>query len=163
MNGYVIPSDSSDTLAIVRALMKYDAPLTYQQMFNNFDSSQVVLVTGEEDNVFQPRGHANGGSFVALRKNGDVGRGEGDQYVTAVASVGDYLIKLAAASASGDADLYVRVGAAPTTESYDCRPYRTGSDEECRITLDAPAKIYVDVNGFADEKSSYVVTVDPLN
>ncbi|WMS86272.1 M20/M25/M40 family metallo-hydrolase [Pleionea litopenaei] len=32
---------------------------------------------------------------------------------------------------SGDADLYVRFGAAPTDSTYDCRPYRNGNNESC--------------------------------
>jgi len=34
---------------------------------------------------------------------------------------------------SGDADLYVRFGSAPTTASYDCRPYRNGNEETCTV------------------------------
>ncbi len=37
---------------------------------------------------------------------------------------------------SGDADLYVKFGSAPTTQAYDCRPYRTGNSETC--TFAAP-------------------------
>jgi len=36
-------------------------------------------------------------------------------------------------SGSGDADIYVRFGSAPTTRSYDCRPYRNGNNERCAI------------------------------
>jgi vibriolysin len=32
---------------------------------------------------------------------------------------------------TGDADMYVKFGAAPTTSSYDCRPYLTGNNETC--------------------------------
>ena len=32
---------------------------------------------------------------------------------------------------SGDADLYVRRGSAPTTSTYDCRPYKSGNAESC--------------------------------
>lgn len=32
---------------------------------------------------------------------------------------------------SGDADLYVRFGAQPTTSDYDCRPWRNGNSETC--------------------------------
>jgi len=32
---------------------------------------------------------------------------------------------------SGDADLYVRFGAAPTDSTYDCRPYAGGNNESC--------------------------------
>ena len=34
---------------------------------------------------------------------------------------------------TGDADLYVRIGSAPTTTSYNCRPYTTGNAETCTI------------------------------
>ena len=35
---------------------------------------------------------------------------------------------------SGDADLYTKKGSAPTTSSYDCRPYKTGNSESCTAT-----------------------------
>jgi len=35
----------------------------------------------------------------------------------------------------GDADLYVRYGEAPTTSSYDCRPWKNGNTESC-LTLE---------------------------
>lgn len=38
---------------------------------------------------------------------------------------------------TGDLDLYVRFGAAPTTTAFDCRPYLEDSEETC--TLDVPA------------------------
>ena len=38
---------------------------------------------------------------------------------------------------SGDADLYVKFGSQPETNSYDCRPYQNGNSEVC--TFDAPA------------------------
>jgi hypothetical protein len=50
---------------------------------------------------------------------------------------------------SGDADLYVRVGAAPTTTKYDCRPYKTGSNESCSVTIAQPTTIGVMVRGYA--------------
>ena len=36
---------------------------------------------------------------------------------------------------SGDADLYTRLGAAPTTSTYDCRPYRAGNSESCNVSV----------------------------
>jgi len=56
----------------------------------------------------------------------------------------------------GDADLYVRKGAAPTSALYDCRPYRDGSSEQCSIV--GPATVYVGVNGYA-ATSSYQLNV----
>jgi len=34
---------------------------------------------------------------------------------------------------SGDADLYVKFGSAPTTNSWDCRPFRNGNNENCNF------------------------------
>lgn len=35
---------------------------------------------------------------------------------------------------SGDADMYVRFGSAPTDSTYDCRPYLNGNNESCTGT-----------------------------
>ena len=40
--------------ALMKGLLSVGEPKTYDQMFTNIDRSEVVLVTGEEDNVFQP-------------------------------------------------------------------------------------------------------------
>ncbi|NKO01077.1 PPC domain-containing protein, partial [Weissella cibaria] len=32
---------------------------------------------------------------------------------------------------TGDADMYVKFGSAPTDSSYDCRPYKNGNNETC--------------------------------
>jgi Zn-dependent metalloprotease len=38
------------------------------------------------------------------------------------------------AGGSGDADMYVKFGSAPTDSSYDCRPYKGGNTEACTAT-----------------------------
>ncbi|WDE02157.1 pre-peptidase C-terminal domain-containing protein [Thalassomonas actiniarum] len=38
---------------------------------------------------------------------------------------------------SGDADLYVRFGAKPTENDYDCRPYAGGNNEDCSFSAQA--------------------------
>ncbi len=43
---------------------------------------------------------------------------------------------------TGDADLYVRLGAAPTTSSYTCRPYTGGNAETCTISNPAAGSVY---------------------
>lgn len=42
------------SIALMQGLLSYSAPKTYDQIFEKIDRSEVVLVTGEEDNVFQP-------------------------------------------------------------------------------------------------------------
>ena len=46
------------------------------------------------------------------------------------------------AGGTGDADLYVRLGAAPTTTTYTCRPYTGGNAETCTITNPTAGSVY---------------------
>jgi hypothetical protein len=52
-------------------------------------------------------------------------------------------------SGSGDPDLYVQFGAAPTLSSYACRPYLNGAAETCDIPVPAgQTTAYILVNGY---------------
>jgi len=51
---------------------------------------------------------------------------------------------------SGDADLYVKFGALPTTTSYDCRPYKSGSEESCLFPAAKKGTYFVMLNGFSN-------------
>ena len=50
---------------------------------------------------------------------------------------------------TGDADLYVRAGSAPSTSSYNCRPYLTGNNETCTFTPSSNTTYYVRVRAYA--------------
>jgi len=50
---------------------------------------------------------------------------------------------------TGDADMYVKFGSAPTTTSYDCRPYVGGNSESCPITTAQTGTYYVMIHGYA--------------
>ncbi|MCX5747023.1 MAG: M4 family metallopeptidase [Proteobacteria bacterium] len=50
---------------------------------------------------------------------------------------------------TGDADLYTRPGARPTTTTYGCRPYLTGNNETCTGAVAAAGDTYVMVRGYA--------------
>lgn len=58
-------------------------------------------------------------------------------------------LTFALSGGSGDADLYVRFGAAPTTRSYDCRPYLIGNDETCTFATPQAGTWYVRVRAYA--------------
>lgn len=58
-------------------------------------------------------------------------------------------LKFTITGGSGDADLYVRYGAAPTLTSYDCRPYLSGNNETCSIAAPGQGTYYVMLNAFA--------------
>lgn len=141
------------TMAMVRGLMKYDDPQTYEQIFRSIDRSQVVLVTGEDDNVYVPG--AGGGeepppAWAGLTGNGSLSRAQEQRFETPVLAAGKYVFEM---SGSGDADLYVRIGSAPTQSSFDCRPYKTGSNETCSVELTAPTSLHIMVRGFSSSSS----------
>ncbi len=50
---------------------------------------------------------------------------------------------------SGDADLYVKLGSAPSTSSYTCRPYLSGNSETCTLNAPAAGTYYVNVRAYA--------------
>lgn len=58
-------------------------------------------------------------------------------------------LAIAISGGSGDADLYVRLGSAPTTSSYNCRPYTSGNSETCSFASPAAGKYYISVRAYA--------------
>ncbi len=50
---------------------------------------------------------------------------------------------------TGDADMYVRIGAAPTTTTYNCRPYLGGNAETCTFNAPAAGTYYVNVRAYS--------------
>jgi serine protease len=58
-------------------------------------------------------------------------------------------LKFVTSGGTGDADLYVKFGSAPTTTSYQCRSYRTGNVETCSIATAQAGTYYVMVRGYA--------------
>jgi serine protease len=50
---------------------------------------------------------------------------------------------------TGDADLYVRRGALPTTALFDCRPFSGGNDERCVAVLPAADDYYIMLRAFS--------------
>jgi hypothetical protein len=134
------------TMALFRGLSAFDAPKTYEQIFANVDKSQIVLVTGEQDNSFTPGGGGQPETWAGLSGAGTIKKSETKAFTTPTLAAGKYRFEM---TGTADADLYVRIGAEPTTATYDCRPYKSGSNETCDVTLASPAKIFVNVRGYA--------------
>src|SRR5262249_35496936 len=131
------------------------APKTYEAIFSGVDSEQIVTVQGEEDNVFQP-------SVAVLPRlhfdqTGAVRKAETATFETDVLPAGKYVFSLLPdpAIAGGDADLRVRVGAAPTiTPDFKCPSFVANSNERCLLTLTAPASVYIAVTGDSSAMAS---------
>ena len=56
---------------------------------------------------------------------------------------------MAMSGGTGDADLYTKFGAAPTTTSYDCRPYLSGNNESCTVAAPQAGDYYIKVRGYS--------------
>ncbi|MGA6182766.1 MULTISPECIES: S8 family peptidase [Stenotrophomonas] len=61
---------------------------------------------------------------------------------------GSAQLKVTIAGGSGDADLYVRSGSAPTDTVYNCRPYLSGNNETCTINAPAAGTWHVRVKAY---------------
>jgi PKD repeat protein len=68
---------------------------------------------------------------------------------TMVVPAGKTSVVFTISGGTGDADLYVKLGSAPTTTSYTCRPYLTGNNETCTINAPAAGTYYVNVRAYA--------------
>lgn len=144
------------TMALISALLHHQNPLNYEQIFKDIDASQVVLVSGEQDNTFLPGGggQPDAARWAGLEVDGEVARGQERRFDTGVLAAGSYTFLM---EGSGDADLYLRVGLAPDEQSFDCRPYKSGSSESCKIELAAPTTLHGLVRGWAPSSTFTVV------
>lgn len=135
---------------------------------NNYDcrpyisgnNENCTLSVNSPDSVFVTLIGYTDFSDVELVANVSVSSGDYFPKTDLMASQSDWLrytyivpnntstIQVSIAGNNGDADLYVRVGSAPTTSTYTCRPYQSGSNESCTINVDAGAEIHIGVRAY---------------
>ena len=143
------------SMALVDGLLSYETPLTYEEIFARVDRNQVILVTGEEDNVYVPGFDPNAPTpvttpWAGILHEGSLTKGEEWHFSTPVLEPGTYRFLM---DGTGDADLYIRVGEAPSLTLFDCRPYSVGSVESCEVELSTPAQIHGMVHGWYADPS----------
>ncbi len=85
----------------------------------------------------------NGGSVTLSGAEGS----EAYYYVSVPAGATN--LSIAISGGTGDADLYVKQGAMPTTSASDCRPYLATSNETCNFASPAAGTWYVMVRGYS--------------
>lgn len=142
-------------MALTRALLRPEAPLSYTKIFKSVDAAQVVVVTGEEDNTFGAATPAlPAQSFGA---SGAVGYKEVATHDLGTLAAGTYALALAPdwSSRGGDADLRVVVG---TDAPLRCTSYKANSNELCTVKLSSARPVKVTVTGDKPNvRSAYVV------
>jgi hypothetical protein len=90
---------------------------------------------------------------VTVNESGTISKNDWHHYGPFDTGEGDLVAEM---TGSGDVDLYVKKGSQPTSSSYDCRPYESGTNESC--TVAGPGDIYVSVKGF-NTSSTYELTI----
>ena len=86
------------------------------------------------------------GTTVALPS---VAKGGVSSNYTLVVPAGSTSLVVSISGGTGDADLYVKLGSAPTTSSYTCRPYLTGNNETCTLNAPTAGTYYINVRAYA--------------
>lgn len=76
------------------------------------------------------------------------GAAAAEVYFSVLVPAGQTKLEIIMSGGTGDADLYVKKGALPTTSSYDYRPYLFGNDESVSVNNPAAATWYIMVRGY---------------
>ncbi len=94
---------------------------------------------------------AGGGNVLqnGVPVSGISGASASQQFWTISVPAGASNLVISTTGGSGDADLYVRYGSAPTTGTYDCRPYRAGNTESCSFATPQAGTYHVMLNGYS--------------
>ncbi|TPG07433.1 peptidase [Rhodanobacter glycinis] len=93
-------------------------------------------------------GGGGGGLQNGVPVTGQAGAVGQELSYTVVLPAGSTKLTIASSGGTGDADLYVKKGSAPTTSSYDCRPYVSGNTETCTFNSPAAATYYIKLRGY---------------
>ncbi len=72
-----------------------------------------------------------------------------ETFFTIAVPAGASNLTIQTAGGSGDADLYVRFGTAPTQTTYDCRPFLNGNNETCSFASPQAGTYHVMLRGWS--------------
>ncbi|KZN51959.1 S8 family peptidase [Pseudoalteromonas luteoviolacea] len=113
---------------------------TYHVMMRGYSAySGVSLVANAESTGTQP------GGITETNLSASTGNWSRHQ-VTVPAGMSSLTVKIS--GGSGDADLYVNPGSAPSTSTYQCRPYEGGNAETCTITNPAAGVWHIGLRAY---------------
>jgi serine protease len=146
-----------------RALTSYDpySVMHYPQC-NGSQTGDLVLTATDKAGAAAlygaPGGGTGGGTTTTQNYSGSVASGQNIYYPAFSVKAGT-VFTAAMSGGTGDADLYVRWSAQPTTSTYNCRPYKTGNAETCSLTVPSGVTTaYVMVRGYTAATYNLAVT-----
>jgi PKD repeat protein len=103
------------------------------------NSAQAVATTNACNNTL-----ANGVPVTGIS-----GAASSQQFWTMSVPSGATNLTFQSSGGTGDADLYVRFGAAPTTSTYDCRSWASGNTETCSFATPSAGTYHVMLNAYS--------------
>jgi serine protease len=120
---------------------------TYYVMVNTYAAYSGVTLKGS----YSTGGGGGGGSLTSgVPVTGLAATtGNWSTIYTLVVPAGKTKVTFTITGSTGDGDMYVRIGAAPTLSTYNCRPYLTGDNETCTFNAPAAGTYYVGVQAYA--------------
>ncbi|MBV8519242.1 MAG: M4 family metallopeptidase [Acidobacteria bacterium] len=117
-----------------------------------YGAAAAATVTAAWDAVGAPGGSTGGGTTVlsnGVAKTGLSGAtGSWTNFKITVPS-GQSKLDIVMSGGTGDADMYVKFGAIPTSSVWDYRPYKTGNAESVSVANPAAGDWYISLNGYA--------------
>jgi hypothetical protein len=127
----------------------------WNQPIRGYRTTRLREVTAEEANALVGATSAGG---ETSNRNGSVDQGAWQHFDAYTVEAGEkFKVTM---GGDGDGDLYVRFGAQPTKDDYNCRPYQGGSSEVCDLTVpDGVTQAFVSVHGYSQSDFDITVTV----
>ncbi|WP_194858744.1 PPC domain-containing protein, partial [Myxococcus sp. CA010] len=98
------------------------------------------------------------GTPTSETRSGSVTSGGSQNYGAFSVKAGTTFKVVMTGTGTGDPDLYVRFGSAPTTTEYNCRPYLAGANETCEIEVpEGVTSAYIMVRGYSAANFSLTI------
>lgn len=79
------------------------------------------------------------------------------QYFTLDVASGATDLSFVMSGGTGDADMYVKYGQAPSSSDFDCRPYKNGNAESCPIVPAQAGTYWVMINAYSSYSGANLV------
>jgi endonuclease I len=119
---------------------------TYHVMARAYSTFSGVSLTGSYTEPGGGGGGSCGNTFSASNLSGSSGTEKRFYFdVDACATT----VTLTISGGTGDADLYVKFGSAPTTSNWDCRPWLNGNNETCTFSPPSTGRYEILIYGYS--------------
>ena len=124
----------------------YGAAGTYSVSLTVTDNGGLTNTRTSSVTVSNPGGNVLSNGVTVSNLSASTG---GTVNYTMVVPAGATGLKFVTSGGTGDADMYVKFGSAPTDTVYDCRPYASGNAETCNIATAQAGTYYVRIKAYS--------------